>query len=75
MYPSALVLPATPDCGAGGCTYMYLKLSQSFKFSCCFCKALVPTPPLLHPWRGWGAEEVEEMTNEFLLLFGSSGLR
>lgn len=53
---------------------MYLKLSQSFKFSCCFCKALVPTPPLLHPWRGWGAEEVEEMTNEFLLLFGSSGL-
>lgn len=29
---------------------MYLELSQSFQFSCCFCRVLVPAPPLLHAW-------------------------
>lgn len=38
---------------------MYLKLSQSLEFSC------FPKTPVT--WRGRGAEEVKEVTEEFLL--------
>lgn len=50
----------------GAVAYMYLKLSQSFEFSCCFSKTPVP-------WRGWGAEEVKEVTEEFLLSLRTLG--